>query len=129
MAFANAGLNLLLNIVFGTAIGVGGIALSTSVTVFIMLAFLATRISEPGFDLRLIASYGVRTLLAAGVAVVPTLVIVWMVPTGLGVALAPIIAALALSMVATYVVIANRFGLTEPLLVLKAARARVLGRA
>ena len=128
VAFANAGLNLLLNIVFGTAIGVGGIALSTSVTVFIMLAFLASRISEPGFDLRLIASYGLRTLLAAGVAVVPTLVIVWMVPTGLGFALAPIIAALALTMAATYVVIANRFGLTEPLLVLKAARTRVLGR-
>jgi putative peptidoglycan lipid II flippase len=129
VAFGNAVLNLVLNLVFGAILGIGGIALSTSLTVFIMLTFLATRISEPGFDLRAIASYAVRTLAAAGLAVVPTLAVVAMVPPGLGLGLGPIIAVLALSMAAIYIALSGLFGLKEPLLVVAAVRARVWDRA
>jgi putative peptidoglycan lipid II flippase len=129
VAFANAILNLLLNIVFGVAFGPGGIALSTSLTIFILLVFLATRISETGFDLRVIVSYSLRTLVASAIAVAPTLAVVPMIQPGLGLALAPIIAVLGLSMAVIYPVAARRFGLTEPMLVVAALRARVWHRA
>ena len=129
VAIGNAVLNLLLNVLFGAVLGVGGIALSTSLTVLITLGFLATRISEPGFDLRLIARHAAGTLLAAGIAVVPTLIVVPMIPPGLGLGLVPILAGLFLSMAAIYVALAGHFGLKEPMLVLSAVRARVWNRA
>jgi putative peptidoglycan lipid II flippase len=129
VASANAVLNLFLNIVFGAVLGIGGIALSTSLTILITLSFLATRISEPGFDLRLIVGYAVKALAAAGIAAAPTLAIARMIPSGLGLALAPIIAALFLSMAALYVMVASHFGLTEPMLVLTTVRGRMRHRA
>ncbi len=129
VAFGNAGLNLVLNVAFGLVLGVGGIALSTSLTVFIMLTFLATRISEPGFDLRAIANNALRALLAAGIAATPTLAIVVWTPPGLGFGLAPILALCALSMAAVYPVLARRFGVTEPMLVVTALWTRVTHRA
>ncbi len=129
VAVAYAILNILLNVAFGLLLGVAGVALSTSVTVLILLVFLASRISEPGFDLRAVAIYAVRTLVAAGIAVAPTVLIVPMIPGGLGLGLVPIITALGLSMAVAYTVLAGRLGLTEPSLVLAALRARFWHRA
>ena len=128
VAFANAALNVILNIAFGLALGIGGVALSSSLTLFILLAFLASQISEPGFDLGSIVRYGARTLVAAGVAAAPTLAVVVTAPSGLGLGLVPIILALALSMVAIYWLVASRLGISEPLLVLAAVRERVSRR-
>lgn len=128
VAVANAALNIALNIAFGLVLGVGGVAVSTSLTALILLAFLATRISEPGFDLGFIVRYGARTLGAAGIAVAPTLAVVATLPSGLGLGLAPVILALAVSMVAIYPFVAGRLGISEPLLVLAAVRERVWRR-
>jgi putative peptidoglycan lipid II flippase len=128
VAFANAALNIVLNIVFGVVLGVGGIALSSSLTLFILLAFLATRIYEPGFDLGVVVKYAIRSLAAAALAVTPTLAVVPLIPSGLGIALAPIVAGLGLSMAALYPVVASRLGVTEPMLVMTAMWARASRR-
>ena len=130
VAVANAVLNLILNVVFGSAFGVGGIALSSSVTVLILLAFLATRINEPGFDVRAIAGYGLRALVASGVAVAPSLIVARSIPPGLGLALMPILAGLGLVTATLYPLIALRAGVTEPMVIataLATRRARLHG--
>jgi putative peptidoglycan lipid II flippase len=128
VAVAYAVFNVVLNVAFGVVLGVGGVALSTSFSVFILLGFMASRVSEPGFDARSIAIYAVRTLAASGLAVVPTVVVVPMIPQGLGLGLVPIISALGLSMAAVYLIVAPRLGVTEPVLLVAALRARVLHR-
>jgi putative peptidoglycan lipid II flippase len=124
VAVANAVLNLILNVVFGTLLGVGGIALSSSVTVSVLLAFLATRISEPGFDLRAIAGYGLRAFVASAVAVAPSLLVARAITPGLGLALVPILAGLGLVTAMLYPVIARRAGIAEPMVVAAAVAGR-----
>jgi peptidoglycan biosynthesis protein MviN/MurJ (putative lipid II flippase) len=124
VAVANAVLNLILNVVFGTLLGVGGVALSSSVTVSVLLAFLATRISEPGFDLRAIAGYGLRAFVASAIAVAPSLLVARAIAPGLGLALLPILAGLGLATAMLYPVIARRAGIAEPMVVVTALAGR-----
>lgn len=126
VAVANAGLNLILNLVFGTILGVGGIALSTSVTVSILLLFLASRIHEPDFDVRAIAAYGLRAVVASVVAVAPSLLVARAIGPGSGLALVPVVAGLGLLTAIVYPLVAGRLGISEPRVVLAAVAGRRL---
>ncbi|HEX5015817.1 MAG TPA: lipid II flippase MurJ [Candidatus Limnocylindrales bacterium] len=121
VAFANAGLNVILDVLLGAWLGVGGIALATSATVLILLLFLATRISEPGFSLAETLRYGLRALIGSLVAVAPSLVIARSLPEGLGPALIPVLAVLAALTAVLYPAVAGRIGVGEPALVVRAA--------
>ena len=78
-AISNAVLNLLLNLVFGRLFGVTGVALSTSITMAILLVFLAWRLarSEVDFDQRAVLHVGKRVLLASAVPAIIVGTISW----------------------------------------------------
>lgn len=78
-AVANAVSNIALNLVLGRLLGVAGIALSTSLTVAILLAFLCHRlaVSEPDFDLRSVGYTACRALAASAVPGVAAATIAW----------------------------------------------------
>lgn len=79
IAVANAVLNVVLNVVLGLTLGVAGVALSTSVTMTVLLLYLARRLSstEDGFALRPLLGVGGRALVASLVPGVPIAVLVW----------------------------------------------------
>jgi putative peptidoglycan lipid II flippase len=81
IAVLNAVANVVLNVVFGVAFGVAGVALSTSVTGWILVGILAVRLRElePGFDLGAVLRVGARSLLAGLVPTVPIGVVAWLV--------------------------------------------------
>ena len=78
-AVSNAVLNLLLNVAFGRLFGVTGVALSTSITMAILLVFLAWRLarSEADFDRRAVIRVGWRVLLASAVPAVIVGTVAW----------------------------------------------------
>ena len=113
----NAILNFALDVVFGAAIGVAGIALSSSVTSTIVVLFFLRRLkkSEPTFDLQKIG----RTAMLATISSVPPALVIgfiaWSgaVPHGT----APGLAALGIlgsTGLLGYIWLAGRLGLEEP---------------
>jgi putative peptidoglycan lipid II flippase len=109
--------NLALNIMLGLPLGVGGIGLSTSLTLFGLVVVMAwhLRREEQGFRLRPLANTAIRAMLAAAIPAVPIGLLVWRIG-GLGNVLLDALALAVLSVVggACYVVLAGRLGLHEP---------------
>jgi putative peptidoglycan lipid II flippase len=78
-ACLNAASNVILDVVFGLAIGVAGVALSTSITIGIVLSVLAVQLNrrEPDFAIGPILSTGGRALAASLVPGAVAAVVVW----------------------------------------------------
>ena len=129
----NATCNLGLNIAFGAWIGVAGVALSSSVTGFIVLVFLAHRLGvhEPGFDPRGPMSVAARCAFAAAVPAVPAALLAWSMPLhGDTLSSAAILSGLAAVGLAVYVGLALLLRVGEMSVLMRRARmvtARALG--
>ena len=123
MGISNAILNALFNIGFGLAIGVAGVALSTSATVGIIQAIKARQLGVLDHDFRLRAMAGVvgRATVASVVAAIPVAVVAWTLPTGLGTlpSLA-LLVALTVAGLVGYLIVSRVIGLREPLDVVRA---------
>lgn len=127
-AVANAVSNVALNLVLGRLFGVAGIALSTSVTVGALLAFLCYRLAatEADFDLRSVGSTAFRALAAGLVPGAAAAIFAWSAGPGIGwpgnaIAL---VGGASLGL-AAYVGIASAIRLEEPaLIVRRVARVR-----
>jgi putative peptidoglycan lipid II flippase len=126
-ASMNVVLNCILDVVLGISLGVIGVALSSSISVAVVLAFFAWRlsISEPDFTLRpIVATTGLAILASAPVTIAAALVC-WtgLIPSGLlpGIALLLGIGVLG---VIGYLLAANWLGMEEP----RALARRVVGR-
>ena len=131
-AIANAIANLVLDIVFGLAFGVAGVALSTSITGWVLAGYLARRLRdlEPDFDLGLVRRVAVRSLAASLLPAIPLAILAWIVRPALDTAgLFLVLTAATIGGAATYLVAARRLGLREPWIVAtaigRAARARI----
>ena len=117
-AVSNAGLNLLFNVILGRLFGVAGVALSTSITLTMLLAFLAWRLAreESDFDRPGVLGVVGQVLLASLVPAVVVGAIAWgVLPASLGlpgnlVALATLASVGAVG----YLVMALLLGLREP---------------
>ena len=79
MGFANAIMNLVFNILFARSIGVAGVALSSSVTLGIVLFAMAWRLDqlEPDFRGRELLGVTLRATIASAVAAVPVAIVAW----------------------------------------------------
>jgi len=79
LGFANAIMNLVFNIVFARNIGVAGVALSSSVTLGIVLFAMAARLDryEPDFHGRELLGVALRASLASMLAAVPVAIVAW----------------------------------------------------
>jgi len=132
MGFANAAMNAVFNVAFGRAIGVAGIALSTSLTVGIIQVLKARRLHTlDGTPLRGLAAVTSRSLLVSTMVGIPLAVIARSVPTGLGIAAFGLLCVLTLAGLAGYVILGRIVGLSEPLIVVRLlirAPQRLLGR-
>lgn len=120
----NVILNLLLNVLFGSLIGAAGIALSTSVTAAIGVAFLASRLSE----LQASDSIGglwltlARTVPAVAVPALPAGVLAWTgVVGGDGFPALPGIVVLGSATLVVYALLCRRLGSPEIDLLVTAA--------
>ncbi len=126
MGISNAVLNLLFNIGFGLAIGVAGVALSTSATVGIIQWVKAHRLAaiDEDFPLRALLTLVGRALLASIVVAVPTGLIAWTVPVTMGTlpSLGLLVLLSAVGMVG-YIAVGRAIGLIEPLDVVRAIAA------
>ena len=126
MGISNAILNALFNVGFGLAIGVAGVALSTSATVGIIQAIKARRLAaiDPGFPLAQVTDVLVRSVTASAIVAVPVAVIAWVVPVGLG-TLPSLVLLTALSAAGMigYVAVGRAIGLLEPIEVVRAILA------
>ena len=111
----NAVLNLVFNIVFGSLLGVGGIALSSSVTLAILLVFLAWRIpEEERFQGRELTGLAARTILASLVPAVVVGAVMWSLPPGgFYVKIAALVIG-AISGLAGYLLMSRLLGVPEP---------------
>jgi putative peptidoglycan lipid II flippase len=78
-AVLNATLNLLLDLVFGLTIGIAGVALSTSVTIAIVMAVLAIQLHrwEHDFAIRPVLSTAGRSLIASLVPGIVVAIAAW----------------------------------------------------
>jgi putative peptidoglycan lipid II flippase len=78
-AVSNATFNLVLNLVLGRLFGVAGVALSTSITLTMLLLFLGWRLAraESDFDRRGVLRVGGRVLLASAVPAFVVALIAW----------------------------------------------------
>ena len=123
MGISNAILNALFNIGFGLAIGVAGVALSTSATVGIIQAIKARQLGmlDHDFPLRAMAGVVGRATVASVVAAIPVAVVAWTLPTGLGTlpSLA-LLVALTVAGLVGYLIVSRVIGLREPLDVVRA---------
>ncbi|MFN8619361.1 MAG: lipid II flippase MurJ [Chloroflexota bacterium] len=120
MGFANAAMNAVFNVVLGRAIGVAGIALSTSLTVGFIQVIKARRLHTlDDTPLRGLANVTSRSLLVSTVVGIPLAVIARSVPSGLGIAAFGLLCILTLVGLAGYVILGRLVGLTEPLIVVQ----------
>lgn len=131
MGFANAIMNLVFNILFARSIGVAGVALSSSVTLGIVLFAMAWRLDqlEPDFRGRELGGVTLRATIASSVAAIPVAIVAW----GFGPTTEPargvlLLVVLTLIGAALYALVATLLGLREPrevvALVLAAIRQR-----
>ena len=122
---ANVAIHLVLNLAFGLTFGVAGVALSTSVTMALVLGFLTMRLArtEPAFDLGDVAGSGIRAVAASMVPGVPIAAWVWVVyRPGSFLENLLLLVGLTIAGFVTYLVMASRFGLSEPVIVLRTLR-------
>ena len=117
MGFANAIMNLVFNILFARTIGVAGVALSSSVTLGIVLFAMAVRLDrlEPDFRGRELFGVALRATLASGLAALPVAFVAW----GLGPVVDPatgfaLLIVLTLLGAGLYALFAILVGLREP---------------
>jgi len=114
---ATTAIHLVLNLVLGRALGVAGIALSTSLTMTIVFVFLAAQLArtEPAFRLREIADIGGRSLLASMVSGVPIGAWIWLGyrPESFGTSVLLLISFTMLGFF-IYVLASSKLGLPEP---------------
>jgi putative peptidoglycan lipid II flippase len=133
MAAINAVSNVILNVAFGSVLGVAGVALSTSVTGWAVVAMLARKLRdlEPDFELGPVLRVGARSLVASLVPAAPIAAMSWLVRPSLDLqgqflvlALATVAGAIA------YLGTARVLHLEEPFVALAAlARLARRGRA
>ncbi len=135
MGFLNAILNLAFDVLFGFALGIGGIALSTTFTMAIVLLVMGARLerAEPAFRGRELLSVAARAVVASLVPAVPAALIAWSNAVG-GSLLVDLAVTLALGAVGAveYVIVARWLRLDEPWTVARGIAALVgrrLGRA
>ncbi len=129
-AVSNAVLNVVLDLLFGKVLGVVGIALSSSVTLAILLAFLTWRVpADEGFRVRELADAGGRALAASLVPGVPIgLLCWWLTREGpIGGAL-PILVALSIIGAIGYLLATRLVRLAEPWVMIGAMRDAIWRR-
>lgn len=127
-AVSAAVINFVLDVALGLTLGIAGIALATCLTVGIVMAFVLGRNltrSDPDFRISAVG----RPLAAALVASAPaTLVFGFLSWSGIapreGIAALGYLGVVGTLGMASYLVLAIRFGIEEPLLVLRAIRSR-----
>jgi putative peptidoglycan lipid II flippase len=131
-AVLNAVSNVTLNVLFGSVLGVAGVALSTSVTGWILAGILAIQLRnrEPDFDLRSVIRVASRALLASLIPAIPIGVLAWWLRPELGIGDQFLfLAGSTLIGAAAYLGIARLLGLREPWIavraLLRAGRARL----
>jgi putative peptidoglycan lipid II flippase len=119
---ANALLNVVLNVAFAAVFGVAGIALSSSVTLAILLAWLTSRIpADEAFRVGDVARPGVRVLAASLLPGVPIALLAWSVGLDVGgVASFALLVGGGLAMAAGYLLASRALGVTEPGIMLEA---------
>ena len=124
-AVLNAISNVALNLILGPVLGVAGIALSTSITIGALLAFLTYRLatSEPDFDVRSVVSVALRAFAASLPPGIVAAWFAWSVGRGIGWpgGLASLLCAGALGLVA-YLAMASFLRLDEPIHILRRLR-------
>lgn len=131
MGFANAIMNLVFNILFARTIGVAGVALSSSVTLGIVLFAMAWRLDqlEPDFRGRELAGVTLRATVASAMAALPVAAVAW----GFGPTSEPargvlLLVALTLLGAGLYTLFAIILGLREPREVVTASLAMLRRR-
>jgi putative peptidoglycan lipid II flippase len=119
-AVCNAVLNVVLDLAFGIVLGVVGIALSSSVTLAILLLFLTWKVpSSEGFRIREIADASGRALAASLVPGIPIGVVVWwLTRNGTIAGGLPILIICAITGAIGYLLTTKLFGLPEPWIML-----------
>jgi putative peptidoglycan lipid II flippase len=120
VAVLNAVFNLALNLLFGALFGVAGVALSTSLTGWILTLVLVwrLRVLEPGFDLGAVRSVSARAIGASALASVPLAWVCWIARPSLEpIGQFGLLAALTIVGGAGYLALARFVGLREPLIV------------
>jgi putative peptidoglycan lipid II flippase len=130
-AIANAVANLALDIVLGLAFGVAGVALSTSITGWVLTGYLALRLRdlETDFDLRGVGRVAVRSLAASLVPAIPLAVLSWVVRPSLdAVGLLLVLTAATIGGAAAYLLASRFLGLREPWIVATAVGAAARAR-
>ena len=123
MGFLDVILNFVFNVSLGWAIGVAGIALSTSLTMGVIQSINAWRLGaiEKSFPLGSLISVSARALLASAVVAVPIVAVAWNLPHGIGFTAAlGLLAVLATAGMVGYILIARLIGLDEPWTVARA---------
>jgi putative peptidoglycan lipid II flippase len=120
MGFLNAILNLVFDVLFGFALGIGGIALSTTFTMAIVQLLMGWRMNraDPAFRGRDLLSVAIRTIMASLVPAIPAALIAWSNLIG-GSLLADIAITLGLGALGAveYVIVARWLRLEEPWIV------------
>jgi putative peptidoglycan lipid II flippase len=127
-AVVSAVLNFVADVVLGLTLGIAGIALATSVTIGTVLVFvLGTNLTrtDPDFRMRALGRPVVTSLVAAAPGALAVGVLSWsgMVPRE-GVAAVAFLGVAGILGMAFYAALAIRMGIDEPLLVVRALRAR-----
>ena len=127
MGILNAVLNAVFDIGLGLALGVAGVALSTSLTVGFVQFLKAWRLGamDEGFPLRPLLLVSARSLAASLIVGVPIAIVAWDVPIGLGLPLTlALLVSLATAGMVGYIAVGRMLGLREPVEI-----ARVIVRA
>lgn len=130
-AVLNAVLNAILNVAFGSVFGVVGIALSTSVTGWVLTAVLARKLRdlEPDFDLADVTRVAMRALAASLVPGIPLAIVAWVIRPALDL---PgqflVLVAATIAGAAIYLAVARLLGLREPWIVVTAMAKSVRAR-
>jgi putative peptidoglycan lipid II flippase len=124
--------NLVLDVVLGSVLGVGGIALSTSAALALSVAIMARRLAreEPDFRIRELADVSGRAIGASIVPAVPIALVAWG-SGGFGSLWANLAALVVLTLagLAVYVPLADRLRLVEPLAIIRLALGGIHGAA
>lgn len=128
-AVANAALTVVLNVVLGVALGVAGVALSTSVTMTVLLLYLARRLSstEEGFALRPLLGVGGRALVASLVPGIPLAFVAWVwLPPLPPLETVVLLVGLLLAGLGGYLATARLLGLEDPGNIIGASLTRLM---
>jgi putative peptidoglycan lipid II flippase len=124
----NVAIHIVLAIGLGQLIGVAGVALASSLTMAVVMGFLAIRLagSEPAFDLGIIVGTGVRALVASAVVALPIGAWTWLAyePGAFLADLALLVVLTTLGMIG-YLLVAGWLGLSEPAEVVHTIRRRL----